>query len=74
MSAEPEDVSPEALAAVLGAESYAVCVQAALDAPPPSPAIVERIRLWAAPALREIAQEQRAKAAATRRKRPARAA
>jgi hypothetical protein len=69
-----EDVSPEALAAVLGAASYAVCVQAALDAPPPSPAVVERVRLLFAPGLREIAEEQRAKARTTRRNRPARAA
>jgi hypothetical protein len=68
-----EDVSPEALAAVLGAESYALCVQAALDAPPPAPAVIERVRLLFAPGLREIAEERRA-TRATRKTRPARAA
>lgn len=63
-----EDVSPEALAAVLGADAYALCVQAALDAPPPSPAVVDRVRLLFAPGLREIAEERRAAAAATRKK------
>jgi len=74
MSADAEDVSPEALRKVLGAEAYAMCVQAALDAPPPSPAIVERIRLWAAPALREFAEQQRARARTTRSTGPRRAA
>lgn len=74
MTADREDVSPEALAAVLGAESYAACVQAALDAPPPSPAVVERVRLLFAPGLREIAEERRAKAAPKKRARAARAA
>lgn len=69
-----DDVSPEALIRVLGSEAYAQCVQAALDAPPPSPAVVERVRLWAAPGLREIAEEQRAKTATKKRARTARAA
>jgi len=44
----------ECLEETLGTESYAACVQAALDAPPPSPAVVERVRQWAAPAVAQI--------------------
>lgn len=50
------DCSPEALCAVLGADAYAACVQAALDAPPPSEPIKQRVRELFGPAIQHLAR------------------
>jgi hypothetical protein len=52
------EFSPEALEARLGPDLYAACVQAAQAAPPPTPAVVERVRLIFAPGLRALRGRQ----------------
>jgi len=52
------EFSEAALSARLGPHLYAACVQAALDAPTPSPEVVERIRLIFAPGVRRLLEQQ----------------
>lgn len=60
----PLGFSPSALESRLGPDLYAACVRAALDAPAPSPDVIERVRLLFAPGLRALSSpKQHARAA-----------
>lgn len=59
---ESEDFSPEALATRLGADVYAFAVEAALDAPAPTPAKVEAVRRILARSVADVARESPSRA------------
>lgn len=63
MTATPTvaDFSPSALAERLGADVYALAVQAAMDAPAPSAAKVEAVRRILAPAVARAVADSRTK-------------